>query len=180
MDGGAHSKEAEVWDIRKMRKHNRNASVIAKAHVIVGFHVRLFYRQGIFQAGTGSSHTQLQWAGHEWALKQELCHCSYGGPEPELISPAERNTATGLPFGLENKLSKLMSGNWKLYRCIFAFMCIKMGQFLPPVYLWLELRFLKLSKGPCLYKHSPVCKKTSGGEHSFFLCVNSCLQWSQG
>lgn len=154
MDGGAHSKEAELWGRGKMRKHNRNTSITAKAHGVVGFWVR-FYGQGLFQAGTGSSHTRPQWAGHKWAgavTLQFLWHWASANKPCWEEQDFHLTWRTGL--------SKLMSGYWKLYRCVFAFVCIRMDQFLSPVYLWLELRLLKLSKGPCLHKHSPVYKKT--------------------
>lgn len=76
MDGRAHSKVAEARGTGKMRKHNGNTPIKAKAHVIVGFYAQLLHCQGLFQAGTGSFCPCPKSAGHESALNQKLCHCS--------------------------------------------------------------------------------------------------------
>lgn len=94
-------------------------------------------------------HTQPQ-----WALEQELWHCSYCGTQPELTSPAERTQLQHFHLAWRAGLSKLISSNWKLYRCIFAFMCTK---FFSPVYLWLEV--LKLSKVPVFINTALYAKK---------------------
>lgn len=76
MDGRAHSKVAEARGTGRMRKHNGNTSVKAKAHVMVGFYAQLLYHQGLFQAGTGSFCPCPESARHESALNQNLRHCS--------------------------------------------------------------------------------------------------------
>lgn len=86
-----------------------------------------------------------------------------------LTSPAERTQLQHFHLAWRAGLSKLISSNWKLYRCIFAFMCTK---FFSPVYLWLEL--LKLSKVP-VFINTALCKKNQTRWWTFLLSTCELL-----